>query len=321
MNVLRPFHHPILRLAGGLTALLLTACATTRPSPAPAAIPLVSANLAPGDHLAVIATTSIVGDVVAQVGGNVIDLTVLLPSGIDPHSYEPAAADAARMRDADVIFANGLNFEQGLQPNLNALAGVVPVIQVSDGVDVISSGDHVSDDPHTWQDPTSVIVWANNIANVLSTLDPANADSYQSNAEAYSTELESLDAWITEQVGIIPADRRKLVTNHDTFAYFARRYDFQIIGTLLGNASEGAEPSAGELAALVETIQSEDVPAIFIENTLSDRIATVVSEELDHPVQVLTLYTDSLGPPGSGAESYLGLMQTNVATIVAALTP
>jgi ABC-type Zn uptake system ZnuABC Zn-binding protein ZnuA len=268
----------------------------------------------------VIATTSIIGDVVAQIGGDSVTLTVLLPAGIDPHSYEPAAADAARMRNADVIFSNGLNFEQGLQPNLDALAGVVPVIAVSDGVDLIASSEHASGDPHTWQNPTNVIVWTNNITDALSTLDPANADSYRANADSYITELQSLDTWISEQVSSIPAERRKLVTNHDTFAYFARRYDFQIIGTLLGSASEGAEPSAGELAALVQTIQSEDIPAIFIENTMSDRVATVVSEELDRPIQVLTLYTDSLGPPGSGAESYLGLMRTNVATIVAALT-
>jgi zinc/manganese transport system substrate-binding protein len=320
MTALRFSHHPILRLAGSLTALLLTACAAA-PPPDQAALPLVSANLAPGDRLSVIATTSLVGDVVAQVGGDSITLTLLLPAGIDPHSYEPAAADAARMRGANVIFTNGLGLEQGLQPNLDALTGVVPIVQVSDGVDVIASSEHASGDPHTWQEPTNVILWTNNITHALSNLDPANADSYQSNAQAYITDLESLDTWIKDQVTAIPLEHRKLVTNHDTFAYFARRYDFQIIGTLLGSASEGAEPSAGQLAALVQTIQSEDVPAIFIENTMSDRVATVVSEELDRPVQVLTLYTDSLGPPGSGAETYLGLMQTNVTTIVTALAP
>src|SRR5574341_40168 len=317
--------HPLRRVLGWLVGIvvlaLLTGCASgTSGSTAPDSlgIPELSpAALAEGESLRVAATTSIIGDVVRQVGGDRIELTVLMQPGQDPHSYEPAAADLARLETAHVIFVNGLDFERTLLPALQQLDSSVPLVPVSAGVDVMSvCGDA---DPHVWQDPRSVMIWAENIALVLATLDPANADAYRGDAVAYTAQLDGLHEWITDHVEQIPPEDRKLVTNHDTFAYFARAYGFEVIGAVLVGASDAAEPSAGQIADLVQTIDETGVPAIFVETTINDRLATIIAGEVDHPVQVLTLYTDSLGAPGSGAETYIGMMQTNVNTLLMGL--
>jgi len=311
---------------------------------------LTPAALGTGERLRVVATTTLVGDVVAQVGGEYIDLTTLMQPGQDPHSYEPAAADLALMREADVVFVNGLDFEEGLMASLDAIRADVPVVPVSAGVDVIEGGDehehadegehagddehehehagddeheheHAGGDPHVWQDPRNVMIWTQNIASALTQLDPAHAEAYRANAATYEAMLESLDEHIRDQVERIPAENRKLVTNHDTFAYFARAYGFEVIGTVLVGASEVAEPSAGQIAALVEAINQANVPAIFVETTINDRLAQIVAEETGRDIRVLTLYTDSVGLPGSGAETYLDMMRANVATLVEGLAP
>lgn len=318
----------------GLLALLLAACgeATTGTSSAQlgsAALPSVEpAALGDGEALRVTATTSIVGDVVHQIGGDRIDLTVLMQPGQDPHSYEPAAADLTQMRNAHVVFMSGLGFETTLLDTLHNLGPEVPLVDVSVGVEVITAGpttpeealsSYLPVDPHVWQDPHQVMIWAENISLILSQRDPNNAEYYRANAVAYVAQLENLDATIKNQVERIPPENRKLVTNHDTFAYFARAYDFEVVGTVLVGASEVAEPAAGEIAALVETIRETGVPAIFVETTINDRLAQVVAEEVGREVKILRLYTDALGEPGSDAETYIGMMRTNVETLVEGL--
>jgi ABC-type Zn uptake system ZnuABC Zn-binding protein ZnuA len=296
---------------------------------------LTAVNLAAGERLRVVATTSIVGDVVSQVAGDAVELTTLMAAGLDPHGFSPSATQLTAVAGAHVIFINGWDLEEGLVGDLeNISEGRVPLVPVSAGVEPLmleeEDDDHVDDeddhdhgpiDPHTWFDVANVIRWTENIVHVLSELDPANTVLYSANGGAYIHELEALDAFVREQTATVPAAKRKLVTNHDTMGYFARAYDFRVLETLIPGASTLAEPSARDLANVVDTLRQESICVIFVETIASDRLAQVVSSELDTcpEVQILSLYTDALGAPGSGADSYIGLMRFTVDTIVGAL--
>ncbi len=265
------------------------------------------------------------GDVVTQVGGDLIELTTLMQPGQDPHTYEPTAQDIAWIEQAHVVFVNGLGLEGRLLDTVESVSGV-PIVPVSAGIEPLEAGDehegeheHTGADPHTWMDPTNVIVWTDNIAGALAALDPAHANTYRQNADAYAGELRGLDAYIAEQVAEVPPEQRKLVTNHEALGYFARRYGFEVIGTVYIGAAQLAEPSAGDMARLIQTIREEDVRAIFIETTVSDALAQTIAGEIGHEVGVYTLYTGSLGEPGSGADSYIGMMRANINTIVEGL--
>ncbi len=297
-------------------------------------IPTLSAiSLEPGEKLKVVATTSMIGDVVAQVAGSRVESVSLMDVGQDPHTYEPAPEDVALLESADVVFSNGLDYEEGLIGALEALEGRVPVVPVSAGVDVIAGGheaetdhagedehEHAEGDPHTWLDPRNVMIWADHIADALSMLDPAHADIYAANAQAYRAQLEALDAYIADQVARIPESDRKLVTDHEALAYFARRYGFEVVGAVIPNVTTSAQPAAADLAALVDVIRAEQVRAIFVSTSVSDELARTVAAEVGHEVQIFYLYHE-LGGPGSGAETYIDMMRTNVDTLVAALGP
>jgi len=279
-----------------------------------------------GERLRVVATTSIVGDVVQQVGGEEIDLTVLLPLGTDPHAFDPAPQDAAAVADAHVVFINGAGMEVFLDSLLESAGEGVTVISVSSGIELLSlEGDvheeddhqHGGDDPHVWFDPHNVMVWADNIEQVLGALDPENAGSYQANGAAYVAELEALDLWIEEQVAQVDPDKRLLVTDHASFGYFARRYGFEQVGALFPGYSTLAEPSARDLAELESAIASLGVEAVFVGLTVNPDLAERVAE--DTGTQLLFLYTGSLGEPGGPAGDYISFMQYNVTTIVSAL--
>ena len=180
--------------------------------PAIAAVPL------DGRPLRVVATTSLIGDAVARVGGGAIALTTLMPPGQDPHSYQPAAADLAAAADADLIFVNGWNLEEGLLGDLVA-AGDAPLVPVSAGIAPLATGaDGATADPHVWQDVSNVRRWVDTIAATLSAADPANATAYAANAAAYNAELDELEDFVRQQVATIPVERRVLVTNHDKLA-------------------------------------------------------------------------------------------------------
>jgi ABC-type Zn uptake system ZnuABC Zn-binding protein ZnuA len=268
-----------------------------------------------------VATTSLVGDAVARVGGQAIALTTLMLPGQDPHSYQPAAADLAAAADADLIFVNGWNLEEGLLRDL-AAAGSAPFIPISAGITPLPAGDDgVTADPHVWQDVANVMRWVDNVEATLSAADPANAATFAANAAAYRAELAALDDEVRQQTAALPVEQRVLVTNHDTLAYFAAAYDFRVLGSVLPGASTLAEATAANLAMLAEAMRAAGVCSLFVETTAADQVARALSEELDDcaEVRVQSLYSDALGPAGSGADSYVGMMRANVAAIVDAL--
>ena len=319
-----------------------------------------------GSPLQVVATTSIIGDVVAQVGGDTIELTTLMEPGQDPHGYEPAARDLTAIASSDVIFVNGWNLEERLEDDLDNIGEGVPVIAISANIVPIEFGGHSDEhddehgdehgdehseeagdehgdehseeavdehgdehdhhnhgafDPHVWFSIHNVEQWATNVAEILSDLDPANADVYAANAAAYIEELEELEAYVEEQLSQIPEENRFLVTNHDTFGYFAHEYGFTVLGTVIPNLSTLAEPSAADLASLITEMEEHGVCTVFTETTVSDALAQTVAGDLSScdEVKVLPLYTGAIGPEGSGADSYISMFRANVDAIVEGL--
>jgi ABC-type Zn uptake system ZnuABC Zn-binding protein ZnuA len=291
-----------------------------------------------GAPLQVIATTSIIGDVVAQVGGEAIELTTLMGAGQDPHSYEPTPQQMATVSRAHVVFVNGWDLEEALVHDLKEIAAGVPVVPISAGIEPLAFGEHrdhadqetqhteeeqahTGTDPHVWFSVHNVEQWVENVERVLAALDPAHAGTYEWNAETYRARLEELATYVQGQLSSIPAEKRYLVTNHDSLGYLAHAYDLRVLGTVLPAASTVAEPSASEMAALVATMEEHGLCTIFAETTASARLAQTVSEELAgcDEVAVLQLYTGALGPPGSGADSYVGMLRYNVDTIVEGL--
>lgn len=321
-----------------LFLLILAACAGSAPRPPeaegwPTLSPVARGE---GEPLRVVATTTLVGDVVARVGGDAIALTVLLPIGADPHTYEPTPADLTAVSRAHVLFVNGLGLEEFLERTLRNASSDLPVVVVSAGIqprmmeehqhEHDQEGEHEREqehehageaDPHVWLDVRNVMVWVENIRQGLSALDPDHADLYAANAAAYLAELEALDAWIQEQVASVPPQNRKLVTNHPSFGYFADRYGFEQVAAVYP-ISPGAEPSAREIAELEDVILRLGVPAVFAETTVNPRLAERVAQ--DTGARLVTLYTGSLSGPGSGAETYIAMMRYNVRAIVEALS-
>ncbi|RME47587.1 MAG: zinc ABC transporter substrate-binding protein [Chloroflexi bacterium] len=312
------------------TGMLVTACGSAARPPDAASPPadktasLPAVPLAAGEKLRVVATTNIVGDVVAKVGGDRIELTTLVPAGTDPHTYEPTPQDLRAVVHAHVIFANGVGLEAFLDKMIANAGSHAPVIPVSQGVELLKL-DEVGDgeshgeesDPHTWFDPNNVVIWVRNIERTLKALDPANADAYAGNARAYVAELEALDQWIREQVARVPAEKRKLVTDHLVLGYFARAYGFEMTGAVVEAYSAAAEPSAQELITLEESIRRLGVPAVFVGRTVNPKLAARVAE--DTGVRLVPLYTGSLSEAGGEADSYVRFMRYNVTAIVSAL--
>jgi zinc/manganese transport system substrate-binding protein/manganese/iron transport system substrate-binding protein len=319
-------------LLGALVALLSATPAIAQEAATPAASPVAVADLLPtpaalpegtppaGEPLTIVATTGIVADLVAQVAGPRAEVRSILPANADPHDFEPAPEDLVAVEEADAVFRHGLHLDEWAEGLIENAATDVPVVVVTEGVETLASDEEEFEegDPHVWFDPTRVETMVETIADELTALDPEGAATYESRRDAYLAELRALDEAIADAIATIPTERRKLVTNHDAFGYYADRYGLTIVGTVIPGLETTAEPSAQEIAALLELIEREDVPAVFAENTTSPALAEQLAAEAGVAI-VDDLYSDSLGEPGSGADTYLGLMRTDTVVIVEAL--
>lgn len=318
------------------------------------------ANAQEGEPLKVVATFSILADWVQQVGGDRVEVVTIVPAGGDAHAFDPNPDQVGQIADADLIFEIGAGFETWLDDMIAASGSDAQRIVVSDGLDLIGateegddhegeethaeeaspeaeheheaspetghaeeSGDdheHGEFDPHIWHDVANAIAIVEVIRAQLGMADSANAATFDANATAYTAELTELDTFIREQTGTLPEDRRKLVTSHDTFGYYARAYDFEIVGTALSSlTTESGDPPASEIAALVEQIQNSGVPAIFAENVSNPDLMQAIADEAGVTLAP-TVYTDALGEPGSDGETFISMMRYNTTTIVTALS-
>lgn len=279
----------------------------------------------------VVATTTILGDVVASIVGEDAVVEVLIPVGADPHDYQASAAQIAELNSASLVVANGLGLEEGLEDTLEAAeSDGVPVLEVGPLLDPLplqSPGSHDQGDeeaaggfdPHVWLDPLRMAEAAGLIAGRLAEID-AGTD-WEGRAEAYAAELARVDEQIFEELSIIPEEERLLVSNHQSLGYFANRYGFEVVGVVIPGGSTLADPSSAQLAELVETMRREGVLAIFAETTEPGALAEAVAAELGDDVEVVRLFTESLGEPGSGAATLVGMLRTNAGLITDALAP
>jgi ABC-type Zn uptake system ZnuABC Zn-binding protein ZnuA len=285
---------------------------------------LVALPMAAGT-VRVVSTTTIVGDVVARIGGEQIDQTVLLAVNADPHVFEPTPQDLVAVAGADIVFINGVGLEADLVPLLENAAG--PVISLSERIAVrtlepragegAAQGCLERGDPHVWFDPTNVMIWADVVAEALAAVDPDHASHFRARAQTYRTDLANLDLWIWQQVERIPHDRRTLVADHAALGYFATRYGFKQIGAIVPGFSTLAEPLPRELAELEKSIGEFDVPAIFVGTTVNPSLARQVAVDTD--TRLVPLYVGSLSAPGGPANSYINLMRYDVTAIVEGL--
>lgn len=369
---LAPRLRPVAALAAG--TLLLAACGAGEDDPTADATTPVEASAPaaePADSLTVVATTTVLGDLVKGVAGDDAVVTVLMEPGQDPHGFAPSAQDAQALREADLVVANGFQLEEGLLDALEAAEeDGVEVLEVAPLVDPLAfaegeddhddehgheddedhghegeedshegEDDHAHDedkdghegedehghdhgefDPHFWHDPARAATAAREIAEHLAEADDELDDQvWLDRGDAFAAELEALDEDITATLSSVPEDCRKLVTNHDAFGYFAAAYDFQVVGSVIPGTSTQVDPSAQDFAELAELIRDEGVPAIFAETQSSTRLAEALAEEVGREIAVVELFAGTLGAPGSGADTYLGMLEVNAQRIADAL--
>ncbi len=282
------------------------------------------------DRPTIVVTTALLGDVVSNLVGDLFQVAVVMPPGASPHEFEASAQQAAAMRDADVLVVNGGGFEEGLVETIeSAQDDGVATFEAMSAIEPLTFGDdhgdddgdaHEGDDPHFFTDPRRMVQVAESLVSSLAagrTGVPAAAVDAQ--AASYLAQLRDLDDAVAERLAPIPPDRRVLVTNHEVFGYFADRYDFEVIGAVIGGGGTQGEPSAAELAELAELIVAEQVPAIFTETSSPAKLAEALADEVGD-VAVVELFSESLGAPGSKGSTYLDMMLTNAARIAAALS-
>lgn len=272
-----------------------------------------------GQPLQVVATTTLVAEVVRIVGGPDITLAMLLGPGSDPHTYEPIPRDARALAEADIVIQCGFGLERFLEDNLLLAGSTAPFVALSDGIEPIRLADGSGEvDPHVWLDPRNVMLWTTSAGEALARLDPDHADGYRRRAEAYRLELEALDRRVSDGLALIPMDQRTLVADHDTLGYFAARFGFTIVGAVIPSASSSADASARELAALEDSIRRERVRAVFIAAEVNPDLAQRVAD--DTGARLVPLHLESLTGPDGPTPTYVALMEYNVAAIVAGLT-
>jgi ABC-type Zn uptake system ZnuABC Zn-binding protein ZnuA len=265
-------------------------------------------GLVAGGSPQVLTTTTILADMAKQVAGDRMSVGSIVPAGAHVEEYEPRPDDAKRMSEAKLVITNGLDLDKWVDPLLRNAKSGTPVVTVTNGLP------DLDENPHMWFDPSLARQYVDKIRDALIALDPSGKDAYTANARKYSDQLVSLESELKAKVLTLPADRRKLVTSHDAFPYFAKAFGFEIVG--FAQPEPDKAPSAGELAELIDKVKAAKVPAIFSESGVSPQLAETIAKETGAKV-VTDLPTDSL--LDKPADSYIGLMRVVVDKIVAAL--
>jgi ABC-type Zn uptake system ZnuABC Zn-binding protein ZnuA len=273
-----------------------------------AAVPVAACGVAGGGSPQVLTTTTILADMAKQVAGDRMTVGSIVPAGAHVEEYEPRPDDAKRMSEATLVITNGLDLDKWVEPLLRNAKSGTPVVTVTDGLP------DIEENPHMWFDPSLARQYVDKIRDALIALDPAGKAAYTANATKYSEQLVRLEAELKVKVATIPADRRKLVTSHDAFPYFAKAFGFEIVG--FAQPEPDKMPSAGELAELIDKVNAAKAPAIFSESGVSPQLAETIAKETGAKV-IADLPTDSL--LDKPADSYIGLMRVVVDKIVAAL--
>lgn len=302
-------HMPVAAVALPLLALALAGCGDDD-----------GAARASGDRPHVVVTTNVLGDVVSDLVGDEADVEVVMPPGTAPHEFEASPRQVASMRDADVLVTNGAGFEEGLTDTIEAAEqDGVPTFAAIDAVDTLQLEGDGGTDPHFFTDPARMATAAQAIADFLLDEVPGlDTPAFARQVRATVDELHALDGEVERTLSAVPADRRTLVTNHEVFGYFADRYGYDVVGAVIPAGTTQAEPSAAQLDELAHTIEEHHVPAIFVETSSATRLAEALADEVGD-VDVVELFSESLGDEGSGGETYVAMMRTNAGRIADAL--
>ena len=304
---MRPRRHAVRLLGVILAATALAGCGN---------------GTSAGDgRLRVVATTTQLGDFTRNVGGARVAVSQLLRPNTDPHDYEPTPGDVTAVTGARLVIEHGLGLDDWLDQVVANAGGHPTRVVATHGIALLPGDDREpAGDPHVWLDPDNAVTMVRNIATGLATADPAGAETYRTNAERYVAEIHALDAQLTARIATVPAASRKIVTDHDAFGYFARHFRIRVVGTVIPSLSTAAEPAAKDVAALAATIRRERVHVVFPESSVDPRLQRAIAEEsgarLGEP-----LFGDALGPAGTPAGTYLGMMRANMDAIIAGIGP
>ncbi|MEZ4980356.1 MAG: zinc ABC transporter substrate-binding protein [Saprospiraceae bacterium] len=266
----------------------------------------------------VVATASMIADMAENISGGLVDVETIVPIGGDPHIYEPTPSDAALVASADLILMNGLTFEGWLKELIENSGTSAKSILVTEGIAPIQSTQYENaSDPHAWMAANNGIVYIDNITKALMELDPENAKSYEFNFKMYKQQLTDMDIYIQKEISKIPEERRVLITSHDAFQYFGRRYGVRL-ESVLGTSTD-ADVQTSDIIRLNKVIKESGVPAVFIESTINPKLLNQIAK--DNNVKIGgKLFSDSIGDKGSEAPTYLDMLKHNTDAIVAALT-
>jgi zinc/manganese transport system substrate-binding protein len=275
---------------------------------------LAASPLHADDRLNVVASFSILGDFVRNVGGDRINLTTLVGPDSDVHVYAPAPSDAKTIAGAQLVIINGLGLEGWLPRLLQSSGSKAPIIEATEGVAPLKSG--TAADPHAWQSVKNAGLYAKNISDALAKADPADADFFRARAERYLAELDALDREVRDAVGKIPPARRKVISTHDAFGYFAAAYGIEFIAPL--GVSTETEPSARDIAKIIGQIRAAKIPAVFLENISDDRLVGRIAAETGARIGG-TLFSDSLTGEKGDAPTYIAMVRHNIKALTSAL--
>ena len=267
----------------------------------------------------VVATTSMIGDMVEVLAGDLVEVEVLVPVGGDPHMYDAIPEDAQLVYTADLIFKNGLNLEGWISELIENSGTKATVVTVTDNVPAIASDDYAdSSDPHAWMNPLYGKIYVENIAKALiELLGEEKAATILANKTTYLQELEELDEWIQTQINSIPEARRVLITNHDAFKYYGRKYGLRL-ESVMGTSTDAAVQTS-DIIRVQKVIRAAQVPTIFVETTINPQQIKQIAEDNNVTVGE-ALYADSLGEEGSDGDTYIKMLKANTKRIVAGLT-
>jgi zinc/manganese transport system substrate-binding protein len=266
------------------------------------------------DRLEVVASFSILGDFARNVGGERVNVTTLVGPNGDVHVYTPAPADAKRIADAKLVIINGLGLEGWLQRLVQSAGSKATIVTVSQGIATRKLGSGA--DPHGWQSVANAKVYVTNIRDALVTADPASAAVYRANAEVYLAKLDALEREVREAIAQIPSARRKVISTHDAFGYFAGAYGIEFIAPQ--GVSTEAEVSARDIAHIITQIRNAKIPAVFLENVSDSRLMRRISNETGARIGG-TLYSDSLTDEKGDAPTYIDMVRHNIKALTSAL--
>ncbi|MCP1863425.1 zinc/manganese transport system substrate-binding protein [Bradyrhizobium japonicum] len=275
---------------------------------------LIASPLHAAERLNVVASFSILGDFVRNVGGDRVDVTTLVGPDSDVHVYTPAPSDAKRIADAKLVIVNGLGLEGWLPRLVQSAGSKAQVVTVSAGIAPLKLGSAA--DPHAWQSVPNARIYVSDIANALAAADPDDAEFFRARAKAYLDKLEALDREVREAVAKIPPERRKVISTHDAFGYFAAEYGVQFVAPL--GVSTETEPSARDIAAIIGQIKAQKIPAVFLENISDDRLIRRIAAETGAKVGG-TLISDGLTGEKGLAPTYIDMVRHNIKALTSAL--